>query len=592
MRPGDSGRWFPQIYDDHVAATVSSDKTRTKGMFVMSVGGKTITLPPPAYHKNYQIAVASNSANVGDTTIACTGGFLDGGNSTTQTAGSFIVFESIEVEADTWYWCPLVGATSLSLTTEQVQDLVAPFINANLLGITGSYDDAGNATSLTNSVAAYVFTSLTGGTAVDLDSVDGDDLTDGDRAIVIDGNAPGTVYYYVLDDDDGGAESSPTKIQPDTNPGTKMWVLADMAAAMQTYGDATTLLTAIAAAAAAGTQTNCTLTVTPGAPGAIDLDVNIPGQLTTDQEAAVDGAATPSAANVFATMDDITAAFATDPLGTAVAALAAKAVPIDADSVLLVDSADTNNAKETTISELKAVVLSANNVGGAIAGYAAKASPIDADSIAICDSADTNDAKETTVAEFRAVLLAADPLGTIVAGLDAKATPVDADSILLVDSEDTNNAKEVTGTVLKSYLKTYFDTLYGALAAPAAFTPTLDWTTATPEGMTITARQETKGKEVTARLYISSADPGAGGGKLNTITMPAGLVPADVDMKVPVFGFHRKDTGAADTWTDMQAWMDVADGTPANRLITMKNAVVWADNEATELMLTWTYEIA
>lgn len=44
---------------------------------------------------------------------------------------------------------------------------------------------------------------------------------------------------------------------------------------------------------------------------------------------------------------------------------------------------------------------------------------------------------------------------------DDKATPVDLDRMLWIDSETApDSLKEITGTVLKAYLKTYFDTLY------------------------------------------------------------------------------------------------------------------------------------
>lgn len=71
----------------------------------------------------------------------------------------------------------------------------------------------------------YYRTSLTGGTAVDLDEEDGDNLTDGDLALVADGT---DIYFYILDADGGAAESSPSVIVPDTNPGTKNWVLQNV----------------------------------------------------------------------------------------------------------------------------------------------------------------------------------------------------------------------------------------------------------------------------------------------------------------------------------------------------------------------------
>ncbi|MCK4240821.1 MAG: hypothetical protein KAX30_04300 [Candidatus Atribacteria bacterium] len=69
---------------------------------------------------------------------------------------------------------------------------------------------------------AYWANILTGGATGALDKIDGVSLADLELAFV----ATATMLYpYSLDADDGGAESSPDKIQPDTNAGTKMWDL-------------------------------------------------------------------------------------------------------------------------------------------------------------------------------------------------------------------------------------------------------------------------------------------------------------------------------------------------------------------------------
>ena len=65
-------------------------------------------------------------------------------------------------------------------------------------------------------------TVLTGGGATALDSIDGADLTDGDAAVVI--TDSGT-YHYHLDASSGASENSPYVIAPDTNAGTKRWLL-------------------------------------------------------------------------------------------------------------------------------------------------------------------------------------------------------------------------------------------------------------------------------------------------------------------------------------------------------------------------------
>src|SRR3989304_4479662 len=69
---------------------------------------------------------------------------------------------------------------------------------------------------------AYQKTTLTGGGATALDGINGSALLDGDFAFV---EISGVTYKYILDDDLSGTEVSPYKIAPDTNPGTKRWVL-------------------------------------------------------------------------------------------------------------------------------------------------------------------------------------------------------------------------------------------------------------------------------------------------------------------------------------------------------------------------------
>jgi hypothetical protein len=72
----------------------------------------------------------------------------------------------------------------------------------------------------------YPFSSLTGG--VDdsyLDFFDGDDLTDGDFAF---GIVSGKHHAYILDATSGASENSPYVVSPDTNPGTKRWILVSL----------------------------------------------------------------------------------------------------------------------------------------------------------------------------------------------------------------------------------------------------------------------------------------------------------------------------------------------------------------------------
>ncbi len=65
-------------------------------------------------------------------------------------------------------------------------------------------------------------TSLIGGGATALDSIDGAGLVDGDFAVVTMG---GNFFLFKLDDDSGVAESYPWLISPDTNAGNKRWIL-------------------------------------------------------------------------------------------------------------------------------------------------------------------------------------------------------------------------------------------------------------------------------------------------------------------------------------------------------------------------------
>ena len=71
-------------------------------------------------------------------------------------------------------------------------------------------------------LAVYKKTGLTGGTAADLDSVDGDDLSGGEIAFVI---YDGSAYTFELDESSGADENSPFVIAPDANPGNKRWIL-------------------------------------------------------------------------------------------------------------------------------------------------------------------------------------------------------------------------------------------------------------------------------------------------------------------------------------------------------------------------------
>jgi hypothetical protein len=68
----------------------------------------------------------------------------------------------------------------------------------------------------------YPATSLIGGASGALDSIDGATLGEGDGAFVITSDG---IYVYYLNATSGETEDSPHIITPDTNAGTKRWIL-------------------------------------------------------------------------------------------------------------------------------------------------------------------------------------------------------------------------------------------------------------------------------------------------------------------------------------------------------------------------------
>jgi len=67
----------------------------------------------------------------------------------------------------------------------------------------------------------YTKGALVGGTSGCLDQIDGDDVVDGDRALVVMENG---YYIYRLNASSGESENSPFIISPDVNAGTKRWI--------------------------------------------------------------------------------------------------------------------------------------------------------------------------------------------------------------------------------------------------------------------------------------------------------------------------------------------------------------------------------
>jgi len=97
----------------------------------------------------------------------------------------------------------------------------------------------------------------------------------------------------------------------------------------------------------------------------------------------------------------------------------------------------------------------------AVNSASAKATPIDADLVGIVDTADGNKLKKLTLANLFAYV--GSKLYAWIAALTEKATPVDADSFHYADSVGTAS-KRVTWANIKATLKAFFDTVYPSLA--------------------------------------------------------------------------------------------------------------------------------
>lgn len=102
-----------------------------------------------------------------------------------------------------------------------------------------------------------------------------------------------------------------------------------------------------------------------------------------------------------------------------------------------------------------------------VGAAAAKTTPVDADTILLRDSAASNALKLLSWANLKTGIGTA--LGALIAAATGKTTPVDGDTLVLSDSADSAATKKLTWANVKATLKTYFDTLYVAAGtAPPA----------------------------------------------------------------------------------------------------------------------------
>jgi hypothetical protein len=137
---------------------------------------------------------------------------------------------------------------------------------------------------LADAKTAYHRTALTGNTAASLDGIDGASLADGDFAFVMAGSV---LYTYILDDDSGAAESSPSVISPDSNAGTKRWILQSPPSATTSAAG----IVPLATNAETGTGTEDAKAVTPAGLASVYQyqTIYIPGSAMTP--ATTNGAA-------------------------------------------------------------------------------------------------------------------------------------------------------------------------------------------------------------------------------------------------------------------------------------------------------------
>lgn len=112
--------------------------------------------------------------------------------------------------------------------------------------------------------------------------------------------------------------------------------------------------------------------------------------------------------------------------------------------------------------------LTGGSLTVAVHAATSKTTPVDADELALVDSAATWGLKKLTWANVKATMFAA--WGALISGGTGKTTPVDADAFAMMDSAASNATKTLTWANVKATLKTYFDTLYGALTSGNTWT--------------------------------------------------------------------------------------------------------------------------
>lgn len=131
-----------------------------------------------------------------------------------------------------------------------------------------------------------------------------------------------------------------------------------------------------------------------------------------------------------------------------------KTTPVDADTLLVVDSQASSIFKKLSWANIKATLKTYFDTV-----YFNYTHPTGDGNLHVPANSTSNNNK-VLKANSTAGSYSWTDLGTVANGLTAKATPINADSIMIVDSAASNVGKKTTFTQLKAFLKTYFDTVY------------------------------------------------------------------------------------------------------------------------------------
>lgn len=292
---------------------------------------------------------------------------------------------------------------------------------------------------------------------------------------------------------------------------------------------------------AGGALNNFSATTDPSVNDDVSLGYEVGSRwvnLTTDESFICTDATDGAAVWVLATGETA------EEFGALISGASAKATPVDADFVPVMDSAASNVMKKLSWANIKSVLKAYFDTL-----YFEVASD-DLDDLT--EGATNKHYTQTDKTKLAGIETAADVtdagnVGAVNAAASSKATPVNADSVPIVDSEASNVIKRVTFTNLKAFLKTYFDTLYqaaggggvptGTIAAFAGSSAPTDWLLADGSAVSRTTY---------ATLFaLISTTYGVGDGS-TTFNLPnlKGRVPVGRDAAVSEFDTLAETGGA------------------------------------------------